>query len=189
MTIGDAILFVSFRWKDFCVELLTQILFSVETKSTFHREAVVLKRGLGQNLWKAFYPSRWKEGNLLQILQRVTVTMWSGWLPWTSELVHYGLWQIILWCEEYIRLWLCSEGRFYQSMTKKSVFFSMKLTSLSLGPVNWAELRENMSEQLAVHEKGDLVHHESLGTPWCTIQCERQLGTRWEGAQVHVRGD
>ena len=29
--------------------------------------------------------------------------------------------------------------------------------ALSLGPVNWAELRENLSEQLAVHEKGDLV--------------------------------
>ena len=44
-------------------------------------------------------------------------------------------------------------------MTKKSVFFSMKLASLSLGPVNWAGLRENMSEQLAVHEKGDFVHY------------------------------
>ena len=149
MTIGDAILFVSFRWKDFCVELLTQILFSVETKSTFHREAVVLKRGLGQNLWKAFYPSRWKEGSLLQILQRVTVTMWSGWLPWTSELVHYGLWQIILWCEVF---WLFSvEGDFTRAWPRKVC------SSLSLGPVNWAELRENLSEQLAVHEKGDLV--------------------------------
>ena len=38
----------------------------------------------------------------------------------------------------------------------------MKLASLSLGPVNWAELRENLSEQLAVHEKGDLVQHEKL---------------------------
>ena len=35
----------------------------------------------------------------------------------------------------------------------------MKLASLSLGPVNWAGLRENMSEQLAVHEKGDFVHY------------------------------
>ena len=43
----------------------------------------------------------------------------------------------------------------------------MKLASLSLGPVNWAELRENLSEQLAVHEKGDLVQHEKvlLGAP------------------------
>ena len=39
--------------------------------------------------------------------------------------------------------------------------------ALSLGPVNWAELRENLSEQLAVHEKGDLVQHEKvlLGAP------------------------
>ena len=49
----------------------------------------------------------------------------------------------------------------------------MKLASLSLGPVNWAELRENLSEQLAVHEKGDLVHHVKV----------------LPGAPVHVKVD
>ena len=60
-----------------------------------------------------------------------------------------------------------SGSDFYQSMTKKSVFFSMKLASLSLGAVNWAGLRESLSEQLAVHEKGDLVHYVKvlLGAP------------------------
>ena len=104
MTIGDAILFVSFRWKGFCVELLTQILFSVETKSTFHREAVVLKRGLGQNLWKAFYPSRWKEGSLLQILpcnrhnveRMVALDQWTC-APWTvaDHTVVWGIHQVL----------------------------------------------------------------------------------------------
>ena len=45
--------------------------------------------------------------------------------------------------------------------------------ALSLGPVNWAELRENLSEQLAVHEKGDLVHHVKV----------------LPGAPVHVKVD
>ena len=57
--------------------------------------------------------------------------------------------------------------------------------ALSLGPVNWAELRENLSEQLAVHEKGDLVHDEKVllgapceGTPWSTSPCEGGPGFR-----------
>ena len=45
--------------------------------------------------------------------------------------------------------------------------------ALSLGPVNWAELRENLSEQLALHEKGDLVHHVKV----------------LPGAPVHVKVD
>ena len=64
----------------------------------------------------------------------------------------------------------------------------MKLASLSLGPVNWAELRENLSEQLAVHEKGDLVHHEKvlLGAPWYSLVHHEKVLL---GTPAHVKVD
>ena len=67
----------------------------------------------------------------------------------------------------------------------------MKLASLSLGPVNWAELRENMSEQLAVHEKGDLVHDEKvlLGTLYLVL-CTWYTMRRYSLVRpVHVKVD
>ena len=67
----------------------------------------------------------------------------------------------------------------------------MKLASLSLGPVNWAGLRESLSEQLAVHEKGDLVHDEKvlLGT-WFLVLGTWYTMRRYSLVRpVHVKVD